>query len=162
MDATKQLHVSRVINAPASAIFALLADPNRHGAIDGSGMLRGPDPGTPPVGGVGQTFRMKMHHPQLGDYRMINTVTTFEPENRIGWGPSLDPSCSELLEKLGCAKVAGHTFTYELREAQDSGTVVTHTYDWSGVEDPDFAKLCPLLTEEQLGGTLEKIAKVVE
>jgi hypothetical protein len=105
---------------------------------------------------------MTMHHPQLGDYQMINTVTAFEPETRIGWGPSLDPSCRELLEKLGCAKVSGHTFTYELRPADGSGTAVTQTYDWSSVDDPDTAKLCPLLTEEQLGETLEKMAKEVE
>jgi hypothetical protein len=162
MDASKQLHASRVINAPASAIFAILADPNRHGVIDGSGMLRGPHPGAEPVTAVGQTFRMRMHHPQLGDYTSMNTITSFEPEARIGWAPCLDPSSRDLLTKLGVAKEGGHTFTYDLREADGGGTVVTETYDWSGVEDPNFAKLCPLLSEMQLSETLERIAKEVE
>jgi hypothetical protein len=162
MDASKQLHASRVINAPASTIFAILADPNRHGVIDGSGMLRGPHPGAESVTAVGQTFRMRMHHPQLGDYTSMNTITSYEQEARIGWAPSLDPSSRDLLSKLGVAKEGGHTFTYDLRAADGGGTVVTETYDWSGVEDPNFAKLCPLLSEAQLSETLERIAKEVE
>jgi hypothetical protein len=162
MNANQQRRASRVINAPASEIFALLADPNRHGVIDGSDMLRGPDPGTKPVTRVGQTFRMRMHHPQLGDYQMINTVTSFEPEAQIGWAPDLDPSSGNLLKKLGVGNVSGHTFTYELRMADGGATVVTQTYDWSGVDDPDFAKLCPLLSEEQLAQTLDKIAQELE
>ena len=103
-----------------------------------------------------------MHHPQLGDYTSMNTITSFEPEARIGWAPSLDPSSRDLLSKLGVAKEGGHTFTYDLRAADGGGTVVTETYDWSGVEDPNFAKLCPLLSEAQLSETLERIAKEVE
>ena len=33
--------VSRRIGAPASAVFAILADPVKHLGFDGSGMLRG-------------------------------------------------------------------------------------------------------------------------
>lgn len=162
MNDSKQLSASRTISAPAGEIFALLADPYRHQIIDGSGMLRGPDPDAKPVTGVGQTFTMKMHHPQLGGYQMINTVTTFEPGTRIGWAPGLDPSCGEVLDKLGVGKVGGHTFTYELNQTGEQGTVVTETYDWSGVDDPGFAKLCPVVTEQQLAETLEKIAQHVE
>jgi hypothetical protein len=162
MNADQNHRASRVINAPASEIFALLADPNRHGVIDGSDMLRGPDPDTKPITGVGQTFKMRMHHPLLGDYQMINTVRSFEPEARIGWAPALDPSCGDLLNSLGVKEAGGHTFTYELRQADDDATVVTQTYDWSGVGDPDFAKLCPLVSEDQLAQTLDKIAQKVE
>jgi hypothetical protein len=38
--------VSRLIGAPASEIFRVLADPGRHGELDGSGMLRGVVSGT--------------------------------------------------------------------------------------------------------------------
>ena len=162
MSTDQSCRASRVINASASEIFELLADPNRHRLLDGSGMLRGPDPGTKEVTEVGQTFRMNMHHPQLGDYQMINTVRSFEPGSRIGWAPALDPSSGDLLKSLGVKKASGHTFTYDLHDANDGATVVTQTYDWSGVDDPDFAKLCPLLSEEQLAQTLEKIAQKVE
>jgi hypothetical protein len=157
-----QRQVSRVINAPAGKIFALLADPNWHAVIDGSGMLRGTDPDGRPVNAVGQTFTMNMHHPQLGDYRSRNTITAYEPEVRISWAPCLDPSSHELLKKLGVKKEGGHTFTYEIRAAEGGGSVVTETYDWSGVGDPNFARMCPLISEEQLAETLDKIAQEVE
>lgn len=162
MNVAQQRSASRTIHARASEIFALLADPTRQVVIDGSGMLRGPDPGTTPVTGAGQHFRMRMHNPQLGDYYMINTVTSFEPDTRIGWAPDLDPSSAEILRKLGVAKASGHTFTYELRKTDHLETVVTQTYDWSGVNDPDFAKLCPFLSQEQLADSLSKLAQAVE
>ena len=40
MDTSKKLQASKVINAPAEDIFALLADPNRHTVLDGADMLR--------------------------------------------------------------------------------------------------------------------------
>jgi uncharacterized protein YndB with AHSA1/START domain len=39
------ISVERFIPAPASAIFALLADPAQHRAIDGSGTVRDADAG---------------------------------------------------------------------------------------------------------------------
>lgn len=159
MDTSKRMQVSKVIEAPAGDIFALLSDPNRHAELDGSDMLRGVEGKTPPLGGIGQTFTMNMHADDLGDYRMINSVTAFVENARIGWGPSLDKSC-ELAEKLGDIDVSGHTFTYDLAEV-DGGTEVTQTYEWMSVHDPKFAEMLPRVSEEQLTGTLDKIATAV-
>jgi hypothetical protein len=54
------VEVSRRIEAPAAAIFGVLASPQRHTEFDGSGMLRGAEPEAP-ITGVGDTFTMRMH-----------------------------------------------------------------------------------------------------
>lgn len=159
VDTGKKLQASKVINAPADDIFALLADPNRHTELDGAGMLRGIEGESPPISIVGQVFTMNMNQPDLGDYRMVNSVTAFVPGSRIGWAPRVDPSC-ELAEKLGDMDAGGHTWTYDLREVED-GTEVTQTYEWMSVKDPDFEKFFPRVSQEQMAGSLDKLADVV-
>lgn len=159
MDTSKKLQASRVIDAPAEAIFALLADPARHPDLDGAGMLRGVEGDNPSIIGIGQSFTMNMHQDSLGDYRMINAVTAFVENARIGWGPKLDPTC-ELAEKLADMDVSGHTYTFDLREVED-GTEVTQTYEWMSVKDPKFVAMFPVVSEEQLAGSLDRIAETV-
>jgi hypothetical protein len=89
----KKISATKIIDAPAAAVFAVLADPNQHTELDGGGMVKGPEGEAPPLGGIGQVFSMNMHQDGLGDYRMINTVTAFVPASRIGWGPAMDPDC---------------------------------------------------------------------
>lgn len=155
MDNSKKIQASKVIDAPAADIYALLADPSRHDVIDGSGMLRGIEGGGGPLTAVGQTFTMNMFQDALGTYRMVNSVTTLVPDTSIGWAPAMDPDC-ELASKIGDMVVGGHTFTYELQPV-DGGTHVTETYDWSGAKDPQFQKMLPLVSEEDLTRTLDKI-----
>jgi uncharacterized protein YndB with AHSA1/START domain len=50
-----------VINAPAEAIFAVLADPAKHAAIDGTGWVR-ETLDSKPLTAPGQIFRMSMYH----------------------------------------------------------------------------------------------------
>ncbi|GAA2884640.1 SRPBCC family protein [Pseudonocardia halophobica] len=159
MSDVTQMEARRVVHAPAARVFAVLADPGRHSAIDGSGMLRGTESG--PITATGQVFAMNMHIDGLGDYRSLNTVTEFEPDAVVGWAPRLDPDCGEVAEKLAGITTGGHTYTYRLREAGDD-TEVTETYDWSGVTDPKFEAFCPMVSPEQLAGTLEKLAGAVE
>lgn len=159
MNSSKQLQASKTISAPADQIFALLADPSRHTELDDSGMLRGPKGDAKPIAAVGQTFTMNMHNDMLEDYRMVNTVTSYEPDSRIGWGPAIDPTC-ESAAKVAGIEVGGHTYTYDLRPV-DGGTEVTQTYDWSAVKDPKFEEMFPLVSQEQLAGTLDKIDTVL-
>lgn len=159
MDTSKKLQASKVISAPPDEIFALLADPNRHAELDGAGMIRGVEGDIPPIAGIGQVFTMNMHADDLGDYRMINAVTSYVAGARVGWAPKVDPTC-ELYEKLGDMDASGHTYTYDLR-AVDGGTQVTSTYDWTGVKDPKFEELCPRVSQEQLAATLDKLDATV-
>ena len=57
---------------------------------------------------------MNMHQDALGDYRMIDTVSAFVPDARIGWGPSMDPDCDAAKNFEG-VDVSGHTYTWDLR-----------------------------------------------
>ncbi|OJY46823.1 hypothetical protein, partial [Pseudonocardia sp. 73-21] len=112
-----------------------------------------------PIRAIGQVFTMNMHQDALGDYRMVNSVTALVPDARIGWAPKMDPTC-ELAGKLGDMDASGHTFTYDLREVE-GGTEVTQTYEWMSVKDEEFLKMFPLVSEEQLAGTLDRIESAV-
>jgi hypothetical protein len=118
--------VSRRIPASAVEIFAILADPDRHSEIDGSGMLRGAvDP--KPVSAVGDVFVMKMHHHEFGDYEMSNTVVEFQPNRLITWEPArLD------------AEPWHYRWRYELVPGAGGGTDVTESFDLS--HSPEAAR----------------------
>ncbi|MDT7576245.1 MAG: hypothetical protein QOH17_2578 [Pseudonocardiales bacterium] len=160
MDTSRKLSATKVIDAPAETIFELLADPNRHADLDGAGFVKGPEGDTPPIGGIGQVFTMNMHQDGIGDYRMVNTVTAYVPGARIGWGPTMDPTCDAAQQFEGVA-VTGHTFTYDLSES-DGQTQVTETYDWMSVKDPTFEKMFPLISQEQLQSSLDHLAAAVK
>lgn len=159
MDTSRKLQASKVINATPDTVFALLSDPKRHQDIDDAGMVRGVEGDASPLKAIGQVFTMNMNQPALGDYRMVNSVTAFVPDARIGWAPRMDPTC-ELAGKLGDMDVSGHTYTYDLAEVE-GGTEVTQTYEWTSVKDPQFLEMFPLVSQEQLSGTLDRIATAV-
>jgi len=86
--------VTRRINAPASRIFELLADPRRHPDLDGSAEFTGDSKmlqgavSDELITGVGDVFVMRMYLEDVGDYLMINRVVDYEPNRRIGWEPA--------------------------------------------------------------------------
>lgn len=122
--------VSRRIPAPASRIFAVLADPARHPEIDGSGMVRAAR--TPrPVHGVGDSFVMAMHNDEMGDYEMTNHVVAYELDHEIAWEPVMSASSRE--EDLAdVGRPARHRWGYTLAPEGADLTVVTETYDCTG------------------------------
>jgi hypothetical protein len=73
------------VDASAPMVFAILRDPRRHPSIDGTGMLRGSDSGS--ILGIGDTFVMRMHNDEFGDYEMRNQVTVFVEDRAIEWAP---------------------------------------------------------------------------
>jgi uncharacterized protein YndB with AHSA1/START domain len=127
--AAEPVSVSRRIAAPAAAVFAVLVDPAKHPAIDGSGMLvqavlR------PAISRVGETFTMLMHNTEIGYYEITNHVVEYVPGQRIAWEPSLgNSSRAEDLEDIGTRNL--HRWSYELAPDGPDGTVVTETYDCS-------------------------------
>lgn len=109
--------VERLIPAPAAAIFDLIADPDRHQDIDGSGSVQGAKGGSQRLA-LGSTFGMSM---KIGvPYAMTSTVVEFEEDRRLAWqtrGPGP-------LGKL----VGGRIWRYELEPAA-GGTLVKETWD---------------------------------
>jgi uncharacterized protein YndB with AHSA1/START domain len=128
--------VSRAIHAPASRIFAVLADPARHPEIDGSGMVRDAiDPR--PVGGVGDAFVMAMHNDEMGDYEMTNRVVEYEPGRRIAWDPVLTAATRP--EDKAEVGASGHQrWAYTLLPEGEELTTVTETFDCR--ESPEWLK----------------------
>lgn len=122
---------TRVIDAPAEAIFAVLADPATHGSIDGTGWVREPLDGGEPLAKEGQVFKMAMYHPQHpdGNYEIFNQILVCDPPRAIGWKPGYDAGEG----KLG---FGGWFWRYDLVPAAGSGTRVTLTYDWSQTPPP--------------------------
>jgi hypothetical protein len=147
--------VSRRIGVPAHAVFELLATPQRHLSVDGSGMLRGTD--AAPVTGVGDVFVMRMYFEPLGgDYAMNNHVVEFEPDRRIAWEPENGAGHPD-------ADVPqprwGHRWRFELEPDGTTATVVTETWDGTGIPDneaEDGRQWIPSMTR-----TLERLDELL-
>lgn len=142
--------VERVIDAPASEIFAILADPARHREIDGSGTVQGPKESSQ-VLTLGSTFGMSM---RAGiPYSMLNEVVEFEPDRRIAWQtrPSLPP--------LGLF-VGGRIWRYEL-EPVKGGTLVRESWDISQERVKAVVRPLRRQTRAAMAATLARIDKAV-
>jgi uncharacterized protein YndB with AHSA1/START domain len=117
--ASDTVTVERLIAAPAEAIFALVADANRHQDIDGSGTVRQAK-GNPAPLRQGSTFGMAM---KWGvPYSMVNTVIEFEADRRIAWQTRGPGPIGKIL--------GGRIWRYDL-EPTDDGTLVRETWDIS-------------------------------
>ena len=125
---SKPVEVSRRIEAPASSVFELLANPQRHIDFDGSAMLRGAVFDRP-ISGVGDVFPMKMN--RLGhDYVMLNLVVEFEPDRRIFWEPAPGVLPPDGGEPTAAGDPAGYRWGYILAPDGDDATVVTEVFDY--------------------------------
>jgi Polyketide cyclase / dehydrase and lipid transport len=114
----KVVSVERVIEAPASAIFAIVADASRHAEIDGSGSVKQLKAGAPQKLSLGATFGMSM---KLGvPYSMSNKVVEYDPDRRIAWQTTLSGPLGRF--------IGGRIWRYELDEAA-GGTLVRETWD---------------------------------
>ncbi|WP_030415397.1 SRPBCC family protein [Streptomyces sp. NRRL S-1448] len=156
MTAHRTLSVSKDIDAAPERLFAVLRDPARHAALDGSGMLRGRPEGPSPLG-PGDRFTMGMAQGPI-PYRSVNVVVEYEPDRLIAW-----ETWGEL---RGRRLVGGQRWRYALTPLDGAAdgpatTRVTHTYDWSRarfprlvVELPGFPRrMGPAMTT-----TLERLA----
>jgi hypothetical protein len=113
-------------------VFAVLADPTTHAAIDGTGWVQ-ESVDRDPLTEVGQIFRMDMYHPGHpdGDYRVANEVQVLEPPRAIGWLTGTEKANGQL-------ELGGWIWRYDLAPLGPSETQVTLTYDWSAV--PQFRR----------------------
>lgn len=146
--------VRRTVQAPASRVFALLADPSRHAEIDGSGTVRA-SVGTSPVTAVGDVFVMAMHREARAagaDYRTDNHVVRLKPDRRIAWATALVD-----------ATPSGFFWEFELQSEDELTTEVVHTYDWSEVTDPAVLERLgfPQVSAQEMQATLDRLAAAV-
>ncbi len=116
------------IPASAEAVFAILADPATHEAIDGTGWVRESLDGES-LTRTGQIFRIAMYHDNhpAKDYEMANKVVVFDRPHAIAWQPGQDAAGD------GNLSFGGWIWRYDIRDAGPSEADVTLTYDWSEV-----------------------------
>lgn len=144
------------VNASAGAVFAVLADPTTHEAIDGTGWVRESLDGKP-LTGTGQVFRVAMYHDNSPNkhYEMANRVEVFDPPSAIAWQPGQGDDDAAL-------DFGGWIWRYDLTPSGDR-TVVTLTYDWSAVpaalrEHIQF----PPFDRQHLDNSLKHLAELAE
>ncbi len=150
------LSTTTTIPAPADAVFAVLADPTEHAAIDGTGWVR-QALDTQPVTAVGQVFRMAMYHPNRadGNYQVANRVQVFDRPKAIAWEPGQDADD-------GWLTFGGWVWRYDLVPAGPSKTEVTLSYDWSVVPDTVRQHIgFPPFPADHLGNSLAHLAELV-
>lgn len=137
--ARRSITVERLIPAPPDKIFAILADPQKHPEIDGSGSVKRALTG-PARLSLGAKFGMSM---RLGvPYVIQNTVVEFEEGRRIAW-----------------RHFGGHVWRYELEPA-GGGTLVRETFDWTRARSPHAVELMgfPKRNRKGMEATLERLA----
>ncbi|WP_448639232.1 SRPBCC family protein [Geodermatophilus sp. URMC 63] len=124
--------VERAVPAPAGAVFAVLVSPEWHGALDGSGMVRGA-PSGPERLHLGARFTMGMRQGPVR-YRSVNEVTEFEQDRLLGWRTTG--------EWRGHTLVGGQWWRYRL-VPEDGGTLVRHSYEWGRARWPTLTVRLP-------------------
>lgn len=136
----KQVTRRAEVAAAPSEIFALLADPRRHGELDGSGTVRDAV-SAPEQLGQGSKFSVSMK--MFGvPYRITSTVTGFERDRLIEWRHPL-----------------GHSWRWELAETTPGRSQVTETFDYRKAKTGKVLELVrvPATNGKGIAATLEKL-----
>jgi hypothetical protein len=110
----RKISRSAEVSAPAGEIFELVADPRRHGELDGSGTVMGTVAG-PRRLSQGARFSVRMRQYGL-PYRITSQVTGFAEGRLVEWRHPL-----------------GHRWRWELTPVSERVTVVTETFDYSHI-----------------------------
>lgn len=143
MSSKRIVSAERVIKAPASVIFDLLANPWKHHLIDGSGTVVQPRPGTPERLSLGATFSMDMK--MKASYLTKNKVVTFDEDRAIAWH-----------------HFARFVWRYELTPVE-GGTLVRESFDYSKPWGLIImARGWPQKNRISMERTLAKLAEVLE
>ncbi|WP_040518642.1 SRPBCC family protein [Gordonia neofelifaecis] len=145
-DLPRVVSVERVIAAPRSSVFELIADPARQPEWDGNDNLAEADPGQR-VRAVGDDF--EMHLTKTGAVR-ANRVVEFDEGRLIAWRPS-EPGRPE----------PGHLWRWELFDV-DEGVRVVHTYDWTALHEEKREVRARATTPDRLAASIDRLAALAE
>ena len=153
--AEENVSATLTVAVPATRVFAVLADPTTHSAIDGTGWVH-EAADQAPLTEVGQIFRMDMYHPNHpnGDYQVANQVQVLDPPRAIGWLPGTEKGDGQL-------EFGGWTWRYDLAPRGPAETEVTLSYDWSAV--PPYIREYihfPPFGPEHLSNSLHHLAEL--
>lgn len=140
---TRIASASLVIAAPAARIFELIADPCRQPTWDGNDNLAEAPEGQR-VRSVGDVFTMRLT--KDGAVRE-NRVVEFAEGRLIAWLPS--PPGEER---------PGHLWRWELDPIDEHRTRVSHTYDWTNLNDETRMARARATGPDQLMASLTRLA----
>ncbi|MDD7941910.1 SRPBCC family protein [Actinomycetospora lutea] len=144
-----RISVTDTLDAPVERVFALLADPDRHPDLDGSGTVHASHTHLA-ITEVGDVFVMEMDHPDRGRYRVENHVVRYEPDRALAWMPA----------RVG-ATPSGHVWGWELEPDGDDRTVVTHYHDWAELTDPELLARIREVTPDEMRMTIGNLAEAL-
>ena len=142
---------TRVIDASANDIFAILSDPSRHAETDDSGMVVSADTDAK-LEKVGDIFVMNMTK-EDGDYQTRNEVFAFQDNKIIGW---------KNLKNLTADVEVGAKWLYELESEGADSTRVTLTYDRSEIESDAVRKMSETFDDSVMEQSLATLAAAVD
>lgn len=143
---TRVVSATREMHANPETIFELIADPSRQPEWDGNDNLSGADAGQR-VRAVGDVFVMT----NVGEKVRENRVVEFEEGRRIAWQPA----------PVG-EPAPGHLWRWEISPLADGGSLVRHTYDWSGLTDERRFDRARQFDSAALRSSLERLAALAE
>ena len=137
---------SREISASASRIFELIADPAQQPRWDGNDNLSRADSGQR-VQAAGDVFTMTLRRGSIRE----NTVVEFDEGRLIAWRPNVPGH-----------PPPGHLWRWELEPLDGERTRVTHTYDWTELQDRSRLPRARATTQERLAASLDRLALLAE
>ena len=148
-DVPRVVSASREIAASPGRIFELIADPAVQPSWDANDNLAWASEGQR-VRREGDVFKMTLTQGGVRE----NHVVEFEEGRRIAWMPA-EPGQER----------PGHLWRWELEPVDETRTLVTHTYDWTGL--PDDAPAVRLgrarsTTTDMLRASLDLLAALAE
>jgi uncharacterized protein YndB with AHSA1/START domain len=146
VDDERVVSASREIAAGAERIFEYIADPAQQPRWDGNDNLAAAAGGQR-VRSVGELFITKL---TTGSDRE-NHVVDFEEGRRIAWKPA----------EVG-RKPPGHLWAWTLEPIDPSRTLVTHTYDWTQLNDQKRLPRARATTTDKLQASLDRLAALAE
>lgn len=137
---------TRVISASAERIFELIADPASQPRWDGNANLASAEPGQR-VRRVGDVFKTTLTNGAVRE----NHVVEFIEGSKIAWRPA-EPK----------KQPPGHLWRWELHQITPTLTSVTHTYDWTALNDTTRLARARATTPDMLRESMDRLAALAQ
>jgi uncharacterized protein YndB with AHSA1/START domain len=145
MSEQRVVSASRLVDAPADAIWEQIAETANQPSWDGNDNLGSAAPGQR-VRGVGDVFVMILTRGQVRE----NHVVEYDEGRLLAWRPA-EPG----------SEPPGHLWRWELDPRDDGATLVTHTYDWTELTDENRLPRARSTSPQKLAASLDRLADVV-
>ena len=146
MEEERIISATRVMSASAARIFELIADPSSQPSWDGNNNLASSAPGQR-VHQVGDVFKTTLTNGAVRE----NHVVEFVECSKIAWCPA-EPK----------KQPPGHLWRWEVSQINPTLTTVTHTYDWTALNDPTRIEKARSTTPEMLRESMDKLAMLAQ